>query len=154
VPIEPGGSSSRGCQVPLFSAPKAVVLGESASINWRILDCPKAKLYENNTLLRELTPSGSDNTVAGSGSFAIQVPTTFKLNAVGSSGGESFLAQAYVEISKCSGGANFQSFTFCVNCITGGSKNIAIVTACTADEPEKTLKSEYGGCTISSGARQ
>jgi hypothetical protein len=123
--------------VPLFSAAKGVVLGEPASIKWRVLICAQASRYENNTLLREMTSSGSDKTIEGSGSFAIQVPTTHKLNAVGSSGGESFLAQAYVDIAKCSGGVDFQSFIFCVNCMTGGSKNTTIVTACTADEAEK-----------------
>jgi hypothetical protein len=151
-PVTGSSGSSQECQLTSFIAPNAVKKGEAVGLDWRISNCQKAQLLENNIVILELTPPPNNpKNIIGTAVYKIEQPTTYELRSIEGNMTKK-LAEKYINISACTGGGNPKQFIFCIKCSADGPLQTSYTSACTEQEAKQGLESQYGGCTINTGA--
>lgn len=146
-----GGTSGSGCKISLFNAPTSVMPGDTATLNWRVLNCIKAQILEGSSVSQEKTAT-SPQTLEGTYAAKIQQATTFELRAYASGAASPAVSQKHTILAnaQCPGGAALQNFTFCVTC-PGNFKRGVSYQDCSEADAKKNVQSDHSNCTVSSG---
>jgi hypothetical protein len=125
--------------------------GDTATLNWRVLNCKKAQILEGSSVSQEKTAT-SPQTLEGTYTAKIQQATIFELRAFASATANPTVSQQHTVLAnaQCSGGAAFRDFNFCVTC-PGGFKRVVSYSDCSEADATQDVQRDHSNCTISAG---